>query len=98
MLRFQSIPREIAINERQKMFTDICNGLQPVFQYFFLEKFPSPGEWFEKRLAYAHSLATTSMIGYILGIGDRHVSNILIDETTAELVHIDFGMVFSYLK
>lgn len=49
--------------------------------------------WFERRLAYAHSLATTSMIGYILGIGDRHVSNILIDESTAELIHIDFGEI-----
>lgn len=47
--------------------------------------------WFERRLAYTNSVATTSMIGYILGIGDRHISNILIDETTAELVHIDFG-------
>lgn len=47
--------------------------------------------WFERRLAYTNSVATTSMIGYILGIGDRHISNILIDQTTAELVHIDFG-------
>jgi serine-protein kinase ATM len=33
------------------------------------------------------------MIGYILGIGDRHVQNILIDENTAELIHIDFGKI-----
>lgn len=50
--------------------------------------------WFERRLAYTNSVATTSMIGYILGIGDRHISNILIDQTTAELVHIDFGKTF----
>lgn len=31
------------------------------------------------------------MVGYILGLGDRHVSNILIDMSTAEMVHIDFG-------
>lgn len=30
-------------------------------------------------------------VGYILGLGDRHVQNILIDEQTAELVHIDLG-------
>lgn len=79
------------MDQKHKQFKNLCDGLQPVLQYFFLEKFPSPGEWFEKRLAYGHSLATNSMIGYILGIGDRHVSNILIDQTTAELVHIDFG-------
>lgn len=31
------------------------------------------------------------MVGYILGLGDRHISNILIDKKTAELIHIDFG-------
>lgn len=46
------------------------------------------------------------MIGYLLGIGDRHTNNILIDSNTGkgvnkalqfatgELVHIDFGIVF----
>lgn len=31
-------------------------------------------------------------VGYILGLGDRHVQNILLDEESAELVHIDLGM------
>lgn len=35
-----------------------------------------------------------SMVGYILGIGDRHVQNMLIDEKTAEIIHIDFGEYF----
>lgn len=30
-------------------------------------------------------------VGYIVGLGDRHIQNILIDEQTAELVHIDLG-------
>lgn len=37
------------------------------------------------------SVAVMSMVGYILGIGDRHVQNMLIDEKTAEIIHIDFG-------
>jgi len=41
-----------------------------------------------------YSVATTSMVGYILGLGDRHVQNILIDKNTAELIHIDFGNNF----
>lgn len=40
------------------------------------------------------SVATSSMIGYILGLGDRHVQNILIDTKTAEVIHIDFGICF----
>lgn len=34
------------------------------------------------------------MVGYILGLGDRHVVNILIDNSTAEVIHIDFGIAF----
>lgn len=44
------------------------------------------------------SVATSSMVGYILGIGDRHVLNILIDELTAEVIHIDFGLFYYISK
>ena len=37
-------------------------------------------------------------VGYILGLGDRHVQNILIDCNTAELVHIDLGVAFEMGK
>lgn len=79
-------------------YQSICKNIQPVFHHFFFEHFYNPGVWFERRMAYAHSLATTSMIGYVLGIGDRHVSNILIDKTTAEIIHIDFGIAFEQGK
>lgn len=90
--------REKSPDEIYNNYKKICNHIQPVFHNFFLERFHNPGVWFERRMAYARSLATTSIIGYILGIGDRHVSNILIDKTTAELVHIDFGIAFEQGK
>lgn len=31
-------------------------------------------------------------VGYMVGLGDRHVQNILIDTNTAEFIHIDLGM------
>jgi len=40
---------------------------------------------------YGFSTCLFVSVGYILGLGDRHVQNILIDEQTAELVHIDLG-------
>lgn len=33
-------------------------------------------------------------MGYIVGLGDRHAMNILIDQATAEVVHIDLGVAF----
>lgn len=46
--------------------------------------------WLERRTTYTRSLATNSMVGYILGLGDRHPSNIMLDQITGKIVHIDF--------
>ena len=41
-------------------------------------------EWFDRRVSYTSSCATASIVGYILGIGDRHTRNILIDTHTQQ--------------
>ncbi|KAJ9098776.1 hypothetical protein QFC19_006252 [Naganishia cerealis] len=50
--------------------------------------------WLDRRTTYTRSLATNSMVGYILGLGDRHPSNIMLDQITGKIVHIDFGDCF----
>ncbi len=50
--------------------------------------------WLERRSNYIHSLAVVSMAGYILGLGDRHPSNLMIDNISGKIVHIDFGDCF----
>lgn len=35
-----------------------------------------------------------SMVGYVLGLGDRHLGNILLTMSTGKVVHIDFGDSF----
>jgi FKBP12-rapamycin complex-associated protein len=51
-------------------------------------------DWIARRTTYGASLAVTSIAGYILGLGDRHLSNIMMKQRTAKLVHIDFGDCF----
>ncbi|EPS70319.1 hypothetical protein M569_04441, partial [Genlisea aurea] len=82
--------------ETNKRFTfqQVCENFRPVMHHFFLERFLNPADWFERRLAYTRSVAASSMVGYIVGLGDRHARNILIDEVTAEVVHIDLGVAF----
>jgi len=55
---------------------------------------PSSERWLEKRTTYCRSLATMSMVGYILGLGDRHPANIMMDRHSGQIVHIDFGDCF----
>lgn len=50
--------------------------------------------WLERRTNYTRSLAVMSMVGYILGLGDRHPSNLMLDRHTGKVVHIDFGDCF----
>ncbi|KAF0991745.1 hypothetical protein HZS_5835, partial [Henneguya salminicola] len=50
--------------------------------------------WYEKRTNFTRSLAVMSMVGYILGLGDRHPSNIMQERTTGRIIHIDFGDCF----
>ncbi|XP_060761720.1 serine-protein kinase ATM [Neoarius graeffei] len=79
-------------------YMEVCQNFRPVFRYFCMERFLDPATWMEKRLAYTRSVATSSIVGYIVGLGDRHIQNILIDEKTAELVHIDLGVAFEQGK
>ncbi|KAJ2137838.1 phosphatidylinositol kinase- protein kinase tor1, partial [Coemansia sp. RSA 637] len=57
-------------------------------------KSPNAEVWLERRTNYTRSLAVMSIAGYILGLGDRHPSNILIHERTGKVVHIDLGDCF----
>jgi hypothetical protein len=54
--------------------------------------------WHTARTRYTRSCAVNSIVGHILGIGDRHTSNILVHTKTGEVVHIDFGIVFEQGK
>lgn len=43
---------------------------------------------------YSGTVAAMSMVGHILGLGDRHLDNILIDFCTGDILHIDYNVCF----
>ncbi|KAJ6610217.1 hypothetical protein B0H10DRAFT_2438144 [Mycena sp. CBHHK59/15] len=79
-------------------FQETKEHFQPVMRHFFTEKHKLPQAWFAMRLNYIRSVATTSIVGHVLGLGDRHGSNILLDMKTGEVVHIDLGIAFDQGK
>lgn len=86
------------VPKRLRFLSVAWQMFQPVFRYFFIEQWPDSSEWFEHQLNYSRSVAVMSIVGFILGLGDRHLSNILIDVHTGEVVHIDFGIAFEQGK
>ncbi len=46
------------------------------------------------RERFLKSYAASSVAGYVLGIGDRHLDNFLIDMKDGEVLAIDFGIAF----
>ena len=86
-----------ALNPEKKLiaFRDGLKATQGDDMKVILYKFSADtNDWIERRLTYTASLASTSMYGYIMGLGDRHLANIMVDKVTAKLVHIDFGDCF----
>ncbi|KAJ2743549.1 hypothetical protein GGI20_003654 [Coemansia sp. BCRC 34301] len=77
------------------VFTESLLPLFPsVMHEWFLQSFPDPPSWLASRTNFTRSAAVMSMVGHILGLGDRHCENILLDETTGNVMHVDFNCLF----
>ncbi|KAI3710823.1 hypothetical protein L2E82_40617 [Cichorium intybus] len=85
---------KMAMAEDEMLKNHILPMFPPAFHKWFLNTFSEPAAWFRARVAYAHTTAVWSMVGHIVGLGDRHGENILFDSTTGDCVHVDFSCLF----
>ncbi|KAI2995129.1 hypothetical protein CBS147346_10119 [Aspergillus niger] len=82
-------------NSKLHLFTTrILAKFPPVLYEWFIEMFPEAGSWFAARIRYTRSCAVMSMVGHVLGLGDRHGENILFEEGTGGVLHVDFNCLF----
>lgn len=83
---------------RVEVLETILQHNRPVLRHIFYQKQHQAYKWFQMRLNYTRSVATNSIVGFILGIGDRHTSNLLFDTVQGEIVPIDFGVAFDSVR
>ncbi|KAF2813925.1 protein kinase rad3 [Mytilinidion resinicola] len=77
------------------IFTErIIKKFPPVLYEWFIETFPEPEAWLAARIRYTRSCAVMSIIGHILGLGDRHGENVLLEEGNGGVFHVDFNCLF----
>jgi phosphatidylinositol kinase/protein kinase (PI-3 family) len=61
---------------------------------FFWMKAANADIWLKQINNFSISAGITSIVGYVMGLGDRHPDNILIDRVSGRIIHIDFGDCF----
>lgn len=78
-----------------KQYRRLIKQFYPALGDYFRQQFPSPQNYFKARSAYIKSTAVWSIVGYIMGLGDRHGENILIDVCSGETFHVDCNLLFN---
>ncbi|QPG72987.1 hypothetical protein FOA43_000291 [Brettanomyces nanus] len=84
----------LSLSEKLHNYEKLKTYYRPVLQLWFADKFPNPVNWYEARNRYTRSCAVMSIVGYLLGMGDRHGDNILLNEITGQILHVDFDCLF----
>ncbi|CAJ1033889.1 FAT domain/Phosphatidylinositol 3- and 4-kinase/FATC domain containing protein, putative [Leishmania shawi] len=80
---------------KMELFTKyILPEAPPVMHQWLDRTFASNQSWYEARKLFTQSTALWSIAGHIVGLGDRHAENLMIDMERGELLHVDFACMF----
>eukprot|EP00210_Caulerpa_lentillifera_P004342 g4141.t1 len=86
--------RESPYWDKAQIFQEVCSKFPPLWHHFFMETNNCAIDWYKSKIVYTRSIAVSSVVGYVVGLGDRHLDNILIRRDTFDIVHIDLGVAF----
>ncbi|UTX42639.1 serine/threonine-protein kinase MEC1 [Encephalitozoon hellem] len=82
--------RKIGMREWHK----VVLKFHPRFHLWFSDNFPHPYSWLVARNNYTRTYAIMNIVGWFMGLGDRHAENILFDSNTGDTVHVDLNCIF----
>jgi hypothetical protein len=99
-MRNGSIPKDAPRNHwagdlLEKIFHELRNETpNDIFSRELQIGSTSAIQWWHRTVRFARSIAVISVLGHIIGLGDRHLDNILWDLETCDVIHIDFNVCF----
>ncbi|KAG5470547.1 hypothetical protein LSCM1_01791 [Leishmania martiniquensis] len=99
-VHISAVKKWVALVDEKKMtkmelFTKyILPEAPPVMHQWLDRTFASNQSWYEARTLFTQSTALWSIAGHIVGLGDRHAENLMIDMERGELMHVDFACMF----
>lgn len=77
-----------------RIFNAICEETRPVLHKWYIDQFSDPAVWYVARKTFTRTSAVMSIVGYVIGLGDRHCENILFFKKSGAALHIDFDCLF----
>lgn len=80
--------------DKLNIYESYLTKYPPVLGEWMVENCPNITQWYNFRSLYTRSLAVMSIIGYLIGVGDRHLDNIMLNRNTGMIMHIDFDCMF----
>ena len=88
---YEKASKEVIINKMKELWMELpknllISGLQSLCS--------SNEAYFTIRNRFARSVSTVNICSYILGIGDRHLENVLVSKADGSVIAIDFGHAF----
>lgn len=87
---------KLPADEVLKNFTEVLLPAHPpMLSEWFRRAFPDPSEWYLARGNFIHTTAVMSILGFVLGLGDRHGENLNLDAKTGDIFHVDFNCLFN---
>ncbi|KAG7860924.1 hypothetical protein KL939_001491 [Ogataea angusta] len=90
----QLLSEDLSVGEKMHNFQKLLRMYQPVLQIWFQDQFPNPVNWYQCRNDYVKTCAVMSIVGYLVGMGDRHGDNIMLSELSGQILHVDFDCLF----
>ncbi|XP_065566835.1 LOW QUALITY PROTEIN: serine/threonine-protein kinase atr-like [Artemia franciscana] len=83
------------VERKKDLYRALCARLPPCLGDWFLHMFQDAKAWLVARHNYVRTSSVISLVGFILGLGDRHGENILIDSMSGDVCHVDYNCLFN---
>ncbi|WUR05097.1 serine-protein kinase ATM [Vairimorpha necatrix] len=77
-----------------KDFSSVVASFKPFMDKFLRLNVSDPYQWYRIRDNYIKTCGVINIVGWFMGLGDRHTENILLDRSTFDMVHVDLNCIF----
>jgi serine/threonine-protein kinase ATR len=76
----------------------LCSQFKSVYCNYLMNNFNNPYLFYTSRENYIKTYAIMNIVGWFMGLGDRHTENIHFDKINGDTVHVDLNYIFDKAK